>query len=168
MQVPPSNYKAARMLGLTSLAVGATEIFATRWLERTIGVTSRPRGLIRSFGVREMANGAAILNEPGVTTRLAASLWARVAGDVLDLAALGKAVTTTRNARGLSAIIATVVVVTGLDVLVAASVQRELAEAKRVSAAARQRVTPTAATPKGAMGVNPGAAGREPSPSLSI
>ncbi len=141
-----SNIQAARALGWTSLAVGATEIIATRWLEDQMGVGNN-HTLIRAFGVREIAAGVTILQQPGVNKTLAAGLWARVAGDALDLALLGLAGLVTRNPKGLGVIVGIVLAVTGLDVVVAARVQAELAHAAAVSTAARQRVTPTAAVP---------------------
>ena len=149
-----SNVQAAKLLGWTSLAVGATEIVATRQLEEVMGVGEH-RTLIRAFGVREIAAGVSILSQPGPNKSLAFALWARVAGDAADLALLSIATKTTDNPRGLGAIMAIVLAVTGLDVAVASRIQGQLAHVKKVSEAARRRVTPTSATPNGATRVEP-------------
>jgi hypothetical protein len=131
-------FKAARALGWTSLAVGATEIVATRWLEDQMGVDQST--LIRAFGVREIAAGASILSQPGITTTLANSVWARVIGDVLDLGALTLAAGSSRRPSGLTAIGAIVLTITGIDVFVAAKLQTDLHRQKVVSRSAGQRV----------------------------
>ena len=149
----PSNIQAAKLLGWASLAIGATEIVATRFLEETIGVEDRGP-LLRAFGVREIAAGVTILNQPGLNGMLAGGLWARVVGDAMDLAALGVAGESTKNKTGWSAVTAMVLGVTAIDVVVACRVQRQLHQAKTISAAAKSRVTPTAALPVGAVAVN--------------
>ena len=81
--------RLAKGLGWFSLALGAAEMAMP---DRIAGLTGIPlndgaRGTLRAFGAREIASGAAILaSEPRPVW-----LWARVAGDVLDLAALGAA-----------------------------------------------------------------------------
>ena len=141
-----SNIQMARVLGWTSLAVGALEITATRKLEDEMGIDDH-HTLIRAFGIREIAAGVMILSQPGITDALANSLWARVAGDAADVAMLGIAASTTRRPTGLMAIIAIVLAITGLDIFVASRIQTDLNDAKVVSADARNRVTPMAARP---------------------
>jgi hypothetical protein len=154
-----SNIQAAKVLGWASLAIGATELAATDWLEDQMGVDDH-RGLIRAFGLREIAAGVTLLAQPGLNKTLAGGMWARVAGDALDLVALAAAAPTTRRPMGLAAVAAMVVGVTVADVFVGLGVQGDLARATARSAAARQRVTPTSATPTGAVPVEDGAAGR--------
>jgi hypothetical protein len=141
-----SNIRAARLLGWTSIAVGITEIAATNWLQDELGVDDQDT-VIRSFGLREILAGVIILNQPGLNKTLAAGLWARVAGDAMDLAALGKAAEQSRNPKGLASITAVVVMITGLDVLIASLTQRDLHRAATVSTAARKRVHQVSATP---------------------
>ena len=141
-----STIKAARLLGWTSIAVGATELLATQWLEEELGVENHA-GLIRAFGVREIAAGVMILNQPGVNKPTAAGLWGRVVGDALDLFMLAEAAHESKNSKGLANILAIVLAVTGLDIVVAAKAQAELVKAKAVASRARQRVTPTSAIP---------------------
>jgi len=96
-----STATSARALGWASLAMGATELAATRWLEETMGVDDHGT-LIRAYGMREIVNGAMILAQPGLNKTLVGSMWARVARDALDIATLATAVPNTRNPNGLS------------------------------------------------------------------
>jgi uncharacterized membrane protein len=65
-------------------------------LARAIGVPHEHHRLIRAMGVREIASGVGILVSPSAST----GVWARVAGDIIDLACLGAAFTSTRANRG--------------------------------------------------------------------
>jgi uncharacterized membrane protein len=65
-------------------------------LARAIGVPHEHHRLIRAMGVREIASGLSILVSPSAST----GVWARVAGDIIDLACLGAALTSTRANRG--------------------------------------------------------------------
>ena len=73
-------------LGWFSIGLGLAELAAPRSVAQLIGVPDddRSRGLLRAYGAREIATGIGILASrphPGW-------MWARVAGDVLDLATL--------------------------------------------------------------------------------
>ena len=76
-------------LGWFSVALGAAEMFAPRQVARLIGIapSDGTTTTLRAYGARELANGLAILSEPGE----AKWLWSRVGGDALDLASLGAA-----------------------------------------------------------------------------
>jgi hypothetical protein len=77
----------ARALGWFSIGLGAVEVLAPRRVTRFLGVDERHTKLIRAYGLRELASGAAILSQR-IPTKAVAS---RIAGDVLDLATLGAA-----------------------------------------------------------------------------
>lgn len=112
--------KVARGLGWFSIGLGLAEVIATKKLGRFLGMEDR-RGLLRFYGMREIAAGVGLLSQE----RLAPWLWARVAGDALDLATLGRAATGRRARRlnlGLAA--GAVAGVTALDVLAGARLQR--------------------------------------------
>lgn len=82
----PSRQQArvyARGLGWFSLALGALELVAARPLARRLGLPGR-EGLVRAYGLREIANGAALLKAENPQPWL----WARVAGDALDVATI--------------------------------------------------------------------------------
>ena len=76
----------ARALGIFSLGLGVTQLVAPRALGRMIGVGEHPR-LMRGLGMREITSGVGILSND----RPAEWLWSRVAGDVMDLALLSRA-----------------------------------------------------------------------------
>ncbi|MCA1587007.1 MAG: SRPBCC family protein [Acidobacteria bacterium] len=110
-------------LGWFSIGLGLAELAAPRPVARLIGVREDPRNLtlIRSFGMRELGNGMAILAQPQRSTWL----WSRVGGDVLDLACLGSAFDSTNpRRRRVAAATAAVLGVTALDVLCAQQLSR--------------------------------------------
>ena len=112
-------------LGWFSIALGVAELTAPRGLARLIGVRpdEQTDSIMRGFGARELANGLAILAEPDQ----ARWLWARVAGDALDLGTLGAAMGDGATDRGRAAFAtAAVLGVTALDVICAQQLgQRE-------------------------------------------
>jgi hypothetical protein len=79
-----NDQQIARALGWFSIGLGLSEIAAPEKVGEAAGVDSRPE-LLRWFGVRELATGIGIL----ARRRRGPWLWARVAGDLLDLAVLG-------------------------------------------------------------------------------
>ncbi len=81
----PSPTPLATALGVFSLGLGLWEAFAPRSVGDRTGV--RLPGLVRGYGVREIAAGIGILT----SERPAFWLWSRVAGDALDLATLAAA-----------------------------------------------------------------------------
>jgi uncharacterized membrane protein len=101
-------------LGWVSLGLGAAQVAAPGWVGRVIGVDDTPgtRAVLRGVGVRELAAGTGILGRP----RPAGWVWARVAGDAMDLALLGNALGSRRRAGGrLAAATAAVAGITALD-----------------------------------------------------
>ena len=86
--------RIGRGLGWFSVGLGALELLAARALGRRLGLERRA-GLLRLYGVRELASGAAIF----ATDASAAVLWTRVAGDALDLASLAPALRRTHPRR---------------------------------------------------------------------
>jgi uncharacterized membrane protein len=103
--------RLAKALGWFSIGLGLTEIAAPRALAKLIGVSDN-RTLLRAFGLREIASGMGILSR----RRPAGWLWSRVGGDILDLAALGMALTSANaNRRRVAVATAAVTGVTVLD-----------------------------------------------------
>jgi hypothetical protein len=84
-----TDMKLAKGLAWFSIGLGLTEIVAPRWLGRMIGIggIDEKSGVLRAMGVREVLTGIEVLRNPVV------GLWGRVAGDVVDLSLLGKALT---------------------------------------------------------------------------
>jgi hypothetical protein len=108
-------------LGWLSLALGAAEVIAPERLDRTIGV-GHHETLTRGFGLREIAAGLGILLSRDPTPWV----WARVAGDALDLAALAPAAAEPSNPRRAFAIgaFANVAAIAALDVVCALALSR--------------------------------------------
>ena len=117
----------ARMLGWASIGLGAAEVLAPGRIAEFLGVDEDRTGFIRLMGLREIAQGVAILNakdpEPGIQ--------ARIAGDALDLGALGAALVSERSNKGaVLGAMAFVGAVTALDVVCAAQLRRDPNEAR--------------------------------------
>lgn len=81
------NERNAALLGLFSVALGISQLAAPDGVASLIGIRPRPRTrwALRALGVREILSGLGILARRGS----AGPLWARVAGDAMDLALLG-------------------------------------------------------------------------------
>lgn len=115
-----SHYRVAEVatgLGWFSLALGAAQLAAPDAVNRLIGVrpTEANRDLMRAIGVREVIAGLGILRSVDPS----GFLWARVAGDAMDLGLLAIALNTgTEPARTGLATLA-VAGVTALDVTAA-------------------------------------------------
>jgi uncharacterized membrane protein len=106
--------RLATGLGWFSIGLGLAEILVPKGFAKLIGAKGEHTGFIRFCGLREITAGIGILTN----RRPAEWLWARVAGDAMDLAALGVALTSDDADRGrLSAATAAVVGVTLLDIL---------------------------------------------------
>jgi uncharacterized membrane protein len=87
----PGRQGLADGLGWLSIGLGLAELMAPDRVARAIGVppTERSIALLRTMGVREIGAGLAILG----TADKAPALWARVAGDALDIGLLGAGLT---------------------------------------------------------------------------
>jgi hypothetical protein len=78
-------HSSACSLGLFSIGLGFAELLAARTLARFLGMQGR-ENVLRAYGVREIATGIGILSSRNPS----AWVWARVAGDGLDLATLAR------------------------------------------------------------------------------
>jgi hypothetical protein len=110
--------KRAEALGWFSIALGLSQILAPSGMARLVGTRDdeRTRKTMLAVGLREITAGIGILTQD----RPKGWLWARVAGDAMDLAMLGRAFTTPRNRRGnLAFSTAAVIGVMSLDWLTA-------------------------------------------------
>jgi uncharacterized membrane protein len=120
--LPSGNGKRlAKGLGWFSLGLGMTELLAPKFIARISGVSERRTGMIRLFGLREIASGIGIFAQKNP----AQAVWSRVAGDVLDLTSLGVACTAPDAKRGrITFATANVLAVTALDVIAAKQLSR--------------------------------------------
>jgi uncharacterized membrane protein len=107
----------ARGLGFFSLGLGLSEFLAPRAIAKISGIDEENTGLIRLMGLREIFHGLGIFAQGKKPTE---AVWARVAGDALDLAALGAAFASPKSSKGrLAFATANVMAVTALDVICA-------------------------------------------------
>lgn len=111
----------ANVLGWFSIGLGLAEIFAPRRLARTIGVrdNERTETTMMALGLREVLSGVGILTQPDPSRWV----WARVAGDLIDLALLGGSTRADRD-RSLGAT-AALAGVTLVDALTAVQLSRD-------------------------------------------
>ncbi len=137
MSTTPNAVALSRALGWFSIGLGLAELVGARDLARTMGMREA-RPLIRGFGLREIGTGLAILGAPAGP----GGLWARVAGDLLDLAALGRAASDRWNPQRGNAWLGFLMVagVTLVDVTVAMMLHERAARAK--ATARRTRIDP--------------------------
>lgn len=86
-----------RALGWLSLALGVAQLAAPGMLASGVGLkkASRTTRLMRLVGARELLAGLGLLRRRSPR----GWLWARVAGDVMDLALLGAAMKTAKKRR---------------------------------------------------------------------
>ena len=102
----------ARGLGWFSIGLGLAELFGARTLNRTLGTGGHDL-LVRAYGLREIGTGLGILTQEDPRPWI----WARVAGDLLDLASLAPALSRDNPQREKAAMaFGNVALVTALDV----------------------------------------------------
>lgn len=108
-----TNERHAQLLGLFSVALGISQLAAPDEVATLIGVKPRPRTrwTLRALGVREILSGVGVL----ANRTSAGPLWARLAGDTVDLALLGAAFGGRGSASG--RLLATTTAVAGVAVL---------------------------------------------------
>lgn len=108
----------ARALGWFSIVLGLAQLAVPDTVSRLVGVrpTGSNRLLMRSVGVRELVAGTGLLTvrEPS------GFLWARVAGDAMDLSLLGKALASDSERTRAGMATAAVAGVTVLDLVAGA------------------------------------------------
>jgi uncharacterized membrane protein len=109
--------RRVKALGWFSVGLGLAELLAPSSVARLIGAPDdrRTRSVLTAFGLREISAGLGILMRPQSPTWV----WSRVAGDVLDLAMLGKALgsASERERDRAAGAIAAVLGVTFVDVV---------------------------------------------------
>ena len=112
----------ARALGWLSVGLGVAETAAPRALARAVGAPVRPALVRTAYGLRELVAGAGLLAASNVRPWV----WARVAGDVVDLATLAAVAGGRNPRRGTAALaLAAVAGVTALDVRTALALGRD-------------------------------------------
>ncbi len=108
--------RLARALGLFSIGLGLAQVLTPRGVTRAVGLEDDEgnRKTMLAIGLREMATGVGLLTRQHPTT----FAWGRVAGDVMDLAVLGRAFRSDRTDKNrVGAATAAVLGVMVLDVI---------------------------------------------------
>ena len=120
-----ASRKAARGLGWFSIGIGVLQLVAARPIARLVGLPGR-EGLVRLYGLREIANGVGLLAAGGPAAA-SAGLWARVGGDALDLATVAAGAVGGRRTPAAHPIaaFAAVATVTATDLVFARTLQQE-------------------------------------------
>ena len=130
-----NEIQLSKLLGLTSVFIGAAELFAARQLRNGLGLPV-PTNFVRWFlGPREIINGLVALAHPDN----AGPIGLRVAGDALDLAILGNALLPRNRMRHMAALATVAVVgVTIMDMAGATALARR--NGRAMATARRTRV----------------------------
>ena len=114
--------RVARGLGWFSIGLGAAELLAPRLMAGLTGAHKHP-GLMRLHGLREIAAGLLIFSQG---RKSAQGVWARVAGDAMDLGTLAVAAVSPRtNKVGVAFAAAGTLAVTAVDLACAQQLSRE-------------------------------------------
>lgn len=143
---------AAKGLGWFGLALGFTQLLAPRILTRRLGMQGSET-MMRLCGLREIGSGMMVLS-PDRTV----GLWARVVGDVLDIAALVPALHPRNPQRdNVKLALLSVVGVTLLDLL---SAQQVTARRRRPSTS--RTYTDRSGFPKGIASARAAAKAHQP------
>lgn len=101
-------------VGLFSLGLGMVEFFAPRAFCRFFGMSEKAAPLIQAHGIRELTAGYGIVSGPSDPKWL----FARVAGDIVDLATLAPARSHSNPRRGrVKTAMAAVVMITVADAI---------------------------------------------------
>lgn len=116
--------RLAQLLGWFSIGLGLAQIASPRGVSRMIGFpgSDENRKTMQTIGVRELTSGVGILTQ----SRPAGWVWGRVAGDVMDLALLGRGLNVSHTNRNrVAAATAAVVGVALLDLLTSSQLSRQ-------------------------------------------
>lgn len=135
----------ANALGWFSIGLGIAQLTAPRRVARLIGIeeSDRTNTVMRAVGLREITAGVGLLSKQRPTPWA----WTRVAGDVMDLTLLSRALTSSSRERDRTAsATAAVVGITALDVYCGGRLARGPQIATRGRAAARGAVVTRAIT----------------------
>ncbi len=115
--------RVARGLGWLSIGLGLAELLAPSLIAHLCGGRARHTGLIRLYGLREIASGLMIFSGGRRPIR---GVWSRVAGDAIDVATLAAMAASPRtNKAGVAFAATNVLAVTAVDLMCAQELSRE-------------------------------------------
>lgn len=113
---PAVTPQVSFMLGQNAIGLGLWGLLAPKGVNRFLGLKGTPQSTQLLFGAREMATGVALFSDPTKSS----ALWARVAGDVFDIAVLrGLTQRTNPKHRNARLALGVVLAVTALDIVAA-------------------------------------------------
>jgi hypothetical protein len=154
--------RASRLLGWVSFAVGAAELLAPRKVARAVGLREDQALLVRACGLRQMATGVGAHSVYPVP-----ALWARMGGDLADVAILSAAARRSEGDRGKGPWLA-LAAVGGLAVISAVVASRLAAEtAEGANADTRHNYSGRSGFPSGVEAARGAGISLEPPPKPS-
>ncbi|HUP31085.1 MAG TPA: hypothetical protein VM122_12985 [Usitatibacter sp.] len=118
--------RAAEGLGWFSIGLGLAELLFARPMARSLGMKG-DEGLLRLYGVREVATGIGILASRDPTPWI----WGRVAGDGLDVATLLAYFHDSPRKGNIALALAAVAGATAMDVMTAEALTEQKKPARR-------------------------------------
>jgi hypothetical protein len=117
---PAWDATASSGFGAVSWSLGLAELVAPEAILDWLGVDPKMAPLVRAFGLREIASGIGILQNPMGS----GFMWARVAGDALDLMALAAAFRGSARQDRIKLALGVIGGITLLDILMSARLQQ--------------------------------------------
>lgn len=121
---------AKRVLGIASIGLGVIAVAAPKRVSETLGLQADEEA-VSAFGAREIASGAGLLSpvKPGPW------FWMRVGGDVMDLAAVGRALGRDNPKRAIAGVVAALVAgIAVIDTILAVEALLDKRENERAAA----------------------------------
>ncbi|NJC42195.1 hypothetical protein GGQ87_002490 [Brevundimonas alba] len=113
---PAVTPQLSMMIGMTAIGLGIWGSLFPRSVKRTFGIAAPTAAVFAAFGAREIWSGVKLAEDPTRT----GVLWARVGGDVFDIAVLSALSAGGNPKRGNARVaLGAVLAITALDVLTA-------------------------------------------------
>jgi hypothetical protein len=81
---PAVTPQVSMMIGMTAIGLGLWGALFPKSVKRTLGITAPTSAVVGLFGARELWSGFSLAGDPTRT----GVLWARVGGDIFDIAVL--------------------------------------------------------------------------------
>ncbi|MDB5465480.1 MAG: hypothetical protein JWQ46_242 [Phenylobacterium sp.] len=114
---PAITPQISMMIGMSAIGLGVWGTLFPKSVKRTLGIRSSTPVIQALFGAREIWSGYSLAGDP----TKAGVLWARVGGDIFDIAVLNALDTPANRKRGNArAALGFVLAVTALDIVTAA------------------------------------------------
>jgi hypothetical protein len=113
---PAVTPQVSMMIGVTAIGLGVWGTLFPRSVKRTFGIAAPTAVVLAAFGAREIWTGVKLAEDPTRTD----VLWARVGGDIFDVAVLSALGRPTNPKAGNARLaLGAVLAITALDVLTA-------------------------------------------------